>query len=89
MMWHFCYAGDIFRWRDVWPQIADWFGLKAGLPLQVRCRFQHEPCWTQHHARAAENFMQKSAYLGRGATNVSCLAERTGAAMYRCHWTRS
>lgn len=39
-MWHFCYAGDIFRWRDVWPQIADWFGLKAGLPLQARCSFQ-------------------------------------------------
>jgi nucleoside-diphosphate-sugar epimerase len=27
--------GDIFRWRDMWPQIADWFGLKAGLPLKV------------------------------------------------------
>jgi hypothetical protein len=27
--------GDIFRWREVWPKIADWFGLKVGPPLQV------------------------------------------------------
>jgi hypothetical protein len=27
--------GDIFRWRDVWSQIADWFGLKAGAPLKA------------------------------------------------------
>ena len=44
------HAGDIFRWRDVWPQIADWFGLKAGLPLKARSSFQPETYCTYRHA---------------------------------------
>jgi hypothetical protein len=40
MTWCCRHAGDIFRWRNVWPQIADWFGLKAGLPLKACYSFQ-------------------------------------------------
>ena len=28
-------TGDFFRWADVWPKIADWFGVKAGSPLKL------------------------------------------------------
>ena len=42
--WYIRNAGDIFRWRDVWPQIADWFGLKAGLPLKACCSSQLGTC---------------------------------------------
>jgi len=27
--------GDFFRWEQVWPRIAGWFGVKAGPPLKV------------------------------------------------------
>ncbi|KAG7667127.1 hypothetical protein KSW81_000869 [Nannochloris sp. 'desiccata'] len=27
--------GDFFRWDQVWPRLAEWFGVKAGPPLKV------------------------------------------------------
>jgi nucleoside-diphosphate-sugar epimerase len=27
--------GDYFRWEQVWPRLADWFGCKPGEPLKV------------------------------------------------------
>jgi nucleoside-diphosphate-sugar epimerase len=42
--------GDLFRWSNVWPRVAAWFGVPPGRPMHVDLkRFMHDkgPLWAK------------------------------------------
>lgn len=46
--------GDLFRWNDLWPKIAAYFGLTAAEPLPMNLQTvmaDKEPLWQQMQAR--------------------------------------
>ncbi|WBQ06005.1 SDR family oxidoreductase [Kribbella sp. CA-293567] len=45
--------GDLFRWNELWPKLARWFGLEVAPPLQLSLQTvmaDKEPLWKQLQA---------------------------------------
>jgi nucleoside-diphosphate-sugar epimerase len=45
--------GDLFRWNELWPKLAAWFGLEVAPPLQMSLETvmaDKEPLWKQLQA---------------------------------------
>ncbi|MGW6279254.1 SDR family oxidoreductase [Kribbella sp. NPDC055071] len=60
--------GDLFRWNELWPSLAGWFGLEVAPPLQlslVDVMADKEPVWKQMqatHGLAATSFDEVSSW---------------------------
>jgi nucleoside-diphosphate-sugar epimerase len=59
--------GDLFRWDDLWPRIADWFGLDVAPPLRMSLAdvmADKEPVWERMVERhgLAHKYAEVSAW---------------------------
>lgn len=46
--------GDLFRWANVWPRVAEWFGVQAGHPMHIDLRLfmrDKRPLWADLRRR--------------------------------------
>jgi nucleoside-diphosphate-sugar epimerase len=60
--------GDLFRWNELWPRLAAWFGLEAAPPLQMSLQdvmADKEPLWKEmqvSHGLATTSFAAVSSW---------------------------
>ncbi|GAA0578891.1 SDR family oxidoreductase [Kribbella sandramycini] len=60
--------GDLFRWNELWPRIADWFGMDVAPPLRMtlaEVMADKEPAWKQlqaTHGLAATSYAEVSSW---------------------------
>ncbi len=60
--------GDLFRWNDLWPKIAGYFGLETAPPLQLSLQTvmaDKEPLWKQiqeKHGLAQHTYQELSSW---------------------------
>ena len=60
--------GDLFRWNELWPKLAGWFGLEVAPPLQMSLQdvmSDKEPLWKELQATyglAATSYAEVSSW---------------------------
>ncbi|MFI7066382.1 SDR family oxidoreductase [Kribbella sp. NPDC050124] len=60
--------GDLFRWNELWPKLAGWFGLEVAPPLQMSLQdvmADKEPMWKElqsAHGLAATSYAEVSSW---------------------------
>jgi nucleoside-diphosphate-sugar epimerase len=60
--------GDLFRWNELWPKLAEWFGLEVAPPLQMSLQdvmSDKEPLWKELQATyglAATSYAEVSSW---------------------------
>lgn len=60
--------GDLFRWNEMWPKIAAYFGMETALPLQMSLDVvmaDKEPLWNdmvQKHGLAPHSYQEVSSW---------------------------
>src|SRR3954470_24408460 len=60
--------GDLFRWNELWPRLAAWFGMEAAPPLQLSLQdvmADKEPLWKEmqaSHGLASTSFAEVSSW---------------------------
>lgn len=60
--------GDLFRWNELWPRLAAWFGLEVAPPLQLSLQdvmADKEPLWKEmqaSHGLATTSFGEVSSW---------------------------
>lgn len=66
--------GDVFRWCDLWPKIAAWFGLEVAQPLAVPlAKVLARACDWSTAGRGEHR--QEEAWPGRWLAGTACTVQ--------------